>query len=402
MAFWNEARQRWCEIVELPVGLDGKRRRKTFFAKSMGEVKKKAERYQPSGVSSNPDATVSDLADAFMAKKCRGEEPLRPNTEANYRYLVDKLIKPIIGALRVSKLEEHHIEGWLDQLKKGGWPRTDEKGEQRTDKKGQVLLEKPKGPALREDAFIMLGSLLTYGRERKMLAGNPMEFVRAPSPPEKKILFLNREEIARFLTVVRNEDQFPFFYLTLYAGLRVGETLALQWEDVDFEAGIIRVRHTLLEVKRGRITKDKPCECCGVLDGRGPTKTRSGVREIKVTPEIITALRNQQKRLLQLGLRICPWAFPTRKGTPQIQRNVQRLLKRLLFLSGIPKKVSLHGLRHSAATLMITMGTNTKMVQQRLGHGDSKMMDRYVHAAEEHEEIVAQKLAGFFAGVGGG
>lgn len=376
MAFWNEARQRWEVSVELEPGPDGKRRRKMFTGDKAGEVDARARSYKPPATFAADNGTVTDLLEAWFAYRCTGEKAIRPNTKANYRYIMDRMIIPLIGTVQVARLQDIHVTTMLSDLQTAG-------------KKGRV----------RYLTWVVLNAALTYAVKRKKLLANIMTFVDKPVVVERKMQCLDEKEIPAFLKVIRNEDQFPLFLLALYSGMRLGELLGLQWSDVDMATGRINVRHTLLEVKKGNILLGVPCKCCGVVDGRGPVKTEAGLREIQLTPDIVAALTKQRERLFGLGLRASPWVFPNGGGTPMLQGGVRKLLKRFLKLAMVKKSIRFHDLRHSSATLMLTMGVAEKMLQQTLGQTDPKMLQRYIHAVQEHREIVAAKVAGVFAGI---
>lgn len=400
--FYSEANKQWIGMVELPKGMDGKRKRIMRKGATEKEVQKALKPYiEGEQTVTSSKATVGDLCDAWFASRSVGEDAIRTNTKANYTYIIEKLVKPFIGGQRVDKVQDYHINQYMDALKSDSRPRFDKDGKQLISRKtGEPLYEKPKKDRVRQMAWVLLNSVFRYAKKKKMIAVNPMEDAAKPKTKEKKMQCLTKPEIQAFLTVIRNEDQFPLFFLALYSGMRIGELLGLQHEDLDLQNNVLRVNHTLVEDESGHINVGEPCECCGVKDGRAPAKTDAGIREIELTPELVTTLRKQQERLLGLGLRACPWVFPSSNGTPLLQDNTRKLLKRFLKLAMIKKHIRFHDLRHSAATLMLTVGADTKMIQQRLGHSDEKMMKRYVHAVKEHESIVAGKLAGVFAGVG--
>lgn len=141
--------------------------------------------------------------------------------------------------------------------------------------------------------------------------------------------------------------------------MRQGELLALRWEDVDLEAGALRVRGT---------------------------KTARSRRTVKLTPTAVEALKGHIERQMaemeragdthrDLGL-----AFATEAGTPLDRHNlVQRSFKPLLRRAGLPD-VCFHDLRHTCATILLKMGQHPKLVQELLGHANIAItLDTYSH-----------------------
>lgn len=372
-------------MAERPRGQDGKRKRVMRISKIPGpkgekEVWKALKPFvDGEQIVSSTTSTVGELCDLVLASRSVGEDAIRQNTKKNYSYIVESLIKPFIGGQQVAKLQDYHLNQYFDALKLAG-------------KKERV----------RQMAWVFLNSALLYAKKKKMIVSNPLEDVAKPKLKKSEIQCMDKEEIQRFLRTIRAEDQFPLFFLALYGGMRIGEILALQWDDIDFTTGVLTVRHTLMEVESGVITTGYPCPCgCGATDGRSVPKTDAGfMRPIELTEELLASLRKQQERLMGLGLRACPWVFPNGTGGPLLQGNVRKLLKRFLKQAKITKHIRFHDLRHSAATLMLTVGADTQMIQQRLGHANQQMMARYVHAVKEHESIIKAKMAGVFAGVG--
>ena len=144
-------------------------------------------------------------------------------------------------------------------------------------------------------------------------------------------------------------------------GLREGELLALRWENVDLEAGVLQVRRVLSEARSGRIFE-------APKSGKG--------RSVRLTRKGLAALRAHRKRQLEERMsRAGLWqeqglVFPSSVGTPLSARNLQRHFKAVLERAGLPKSTRFHDLRHTCATLLLKQGVHAKYVQEHLGHAD--------------------------------
>jgi len=168
------------------------------------------------------------------------------------------------------------------------------------------------------------------------------------------------------------------FAFMLATGLRIGETLALQWHD--WEGERLWVRRTLH------------------LDGTfGPTKTRHSQAALYLdadTQALLAAHRQTQaeerataKRWQEHGL-----IFPTEVGTPITHRNAARALKVLCQKAGVPY-ISPHGLRHTYTSLAFQAGLSPKQVADRLRHADPSLALRiYQHLQEEDRRRAALNL----------
>lgn len=149
----------------------------------------------------------------------------------------------------------------------------------------------------------------------------------------------------------------PLVVLSATTGLRQGEALALRWEDVHLEAGVLSVRHTL-DPRTRRIA---------------PTKTERSRRTIHLPAVALAGLREQRRRQLEDRLRAGRrwqddrFVFASRLGTALDARNVIRRYHAMRQHLGLPD-VPWHHLRHFAATALLETGEDLFVVSRILGH----------------------------------
>jgi integrase len=151
--------------------------------------------------------------------------------------------------------------------------------------------------------------------------------------------------------------------------LREGGLLGLKWNDLDLEAGTLRVRRTLSETRTGPIFE-------APKNGKG--------RSIKLTEASSKALKSHlERQLVEIeasgdGYQDQGLIFPSLKGTPMNSSNLTgRSFKPLLQRAALPN-IRLHDLRHTCATLMLCEGVHIKLVQELLGHATiSITLDTY-------------------------
>jgi len=206
---------------------------------------------------------------------------------------------------------------------------------------------------------------------------NPVRKTRLPRrglQPEKTIL--TPEQLSSLLEKLP-EPSGSLVWLLILTGLRIGELLALRWQDVDLETGFLRVSRTLYE---GHF--DEP-------------KTRSSNRTVPLSAkgvEILASVRAEAPKMDDL-------VFCSKKGTPLCRRNLRnRQLDPVCGELKIPK-IGWHSLRHSNATLLDAVGTPLGTVQKLLGHSSSDITrGTYIHALPAGAKEAVQKVEDLLTG----
>jgi integrase len=173
------------------------------------------------------------------------------------------------------------------------------------------------------------------------------------------------------------------------AGLRIGEALAVEWSDFDPESQSLRIR---------RAVQRQPGEGLVFVD----TKTEKSRRLVYLTNVATRALlRHHQLQDGQRGAMGEQWSdmnliFCTQFGSPLDGTNVYRSLRQVLTNYDI-RRVGLHELRHSAASIMLSEGVPLKVVQEILGHTSLMLTaDTYSHVTPDLQRDAARKLNRLF------
>jgi integrase len=192
-------------------------------------------------------------------------------------------------------------------------------------------------------------------------------------------------QTAQFLRNVRGHRLYALFHLVTLRGLRRGEAVGLKWSDLDLDAGTLTVTGQLQQLG-GRLIA-------------GPPKSDAGLRVIALDKTTVAALREhklrQEAERAAAGARWTEtgYVFTTRTGKPVGPDRVTRLFRRLVAESGLPP-VTLHGLRHGAATLALAAGTDLKIVQDQLGHSTITLTaDTYTSVLPETARTAADNTA---------
>lgn len=203
---------------------------------------------------------------------------------------------------------------------------------------------------------------------------------------------LDDEEARRLLDLLALE---PVRFRTaitvlIYTGMRRGELIGLKWPDVDFENGLININKTI------SYSPDM-----GVHVNQ--TKNRSSERYIKVSPQVIAALKeqrlNQKQQRLKLGSAWTDTGFIFTNDTGAVMHpdTISDEFRKFRDANGFSKELHLHSLRHTAASLMIAGGVDLVSVAHRLGHADASTTSKiYAHAIQKADARASQVLDDIF------
>lgn len=207
------------------------------------------------------------------------------------------------------------------------------------------------------------------------------------------------EEAARFLAAAKQAGPqlAALFALALDSGARRGEIGGLQWGDVDWTTGIVRVQRTLLS--RGREPE------------YGLPKTKAGIRGIDLSPQTLALLKVHRQHQAELKMRnratyqdhglvfAQEWDGRDSLGAPMAMHNFgTREMGRILKAAKV-RRIKFHGMRHTSATLMLSAGVPPHVVQRRLGHASIEMtLGIYSHVLPGQQQDAAAKLAAILHG----
>ena len=194
------------------------------------------------------------------------------------------------------------------------------------------------------------------------------KYLRSKKDRREALAPLNSEELSVLLRTVRThyKEHFPLFLLLARTGLRIGEALALKWEDIDFNGRFMEVKRGLV---RGKIQTPK--------NG----KNRRVDMSLQLTQVLNQHLVESKKKGLALGLGALPEYIFTNSNGGLIDKDNwrRRVFAKALQKAGL-RKVRIHDLRHTYATLRISKGDNIADVSNQLGHHSVKLtLDTYYH-----------------------
>jgi len=286
---------------------------------------------------------------------------LRTSTAENYATIVRVHLQPAFGRVSLNKLTPEHVQAMLGRLS-------------------------GREPALSPTTIRYIYAVLRIALGRALKTGrvvrNVATLVDAPPKSRPDLAILSGGDVRTLLHATR-EDRLAALYVSAVGlGLRQGELLGLRWSDVDVDAGLLSVRHSL---QRRTHQLAEP-------------KTERGRRTLAMPAIVVVALREHRRRQIAERLAAGPgWTdrdlvFPTAHGSALDTRNVTRALQSALALAGLPP-VTFHSLRHACATLLIEQGEELTVVSRLLGHANlATTADIYAHLTRGMRQGAADRM----------
>jgi integrase len=383
---FREDCQLWCGRVSLVMG-DGRRKRKVVYGKTKSEAldKMSALRAKATG-GTLPDSgsmTVGQLMTRWLettqASLAVTSHEVRTSTVSTH-------VVPRLGGVRLAKLTPLHVEGFYADMLRDGV-----------------------GPGAARHAAVFLSGALNHAVRLRLIPSNPCIGITKPPQPRREMLSLDRPGAQALLDAAKGRPACALVTLALGTGCRLGELLALAWDDLDLDAGSLTVRRSLAQTSAGFTLKEP--------------KTRAARRTLTLPPFALASMREHRVAQLRKGLIGSP-VFCTRSGGYVNRANVLRALRAVIDrvndpqkaerkggrpkkghkppprpakLNVIPEKLRFHDLRHSHASLLLSGGQSLRAVSQRLGHSDPALTLRiYAHALPGDDATLAESLGKMF------
>jgi integrase len=309
--------------------------------------------------------TVCEYLEWWLENSVR--KSVRPRTYESYADLARRHLMPALGKTRLAKLAPQQIQQLVNEKRTSGLsPRT----------------------------VHYLYSVLHHALEQAQLWGlvsrNVARLVRLPRMTRPKVRAFNPAQARIFLQAIRGNRLEALYTIALACGVRQGEALALQWEDVDLDGVTVTVRHTLVRIDGKRVLAEP--------------KTEQSYRTIPLASVALESLRAHLLRQAEEQERVgARWqesgfVFTTKRGTPLDAKNVTHRFQAVVDRAGLPHQ-RFHGLRHSCASLLLAQGLNLKDVSETLGHSRIAVTaDLYGHMYDERRREIADRMDAILLG----
>ena len=362
---------RWAATISLE---DGKR--KTFYGKTRKEVQEKLKvalyEQQQGTLVTTPQQKVEQFLTHWLEDTHK--YTVRPRTYERYEVLIRLHLIPGIGHHQLQKLSPQHLQAfYAKKLKEGLSPTT--------------------VTGLHKMLHLALDKAVEWG----LIARNVCDAVKPPRIKRYEIQPLTPQQVQQFLVAVQGHRQEALFVLALATGMRRGELLGLKWQDINMATGMLQVRRTLTHIPV-KLTGKGGC-------AEAEPKTEKSRRSILIAPFALEKLKEhyarQQEEKRRAGdawkendLVFCSLVG----GHLHSSHIVFYQFKKLLEKAGLPN-IRFHDLRHSSATMLLSLGVHPKVVQEMLGHSQISMtMDIYSHTLPTMQQEAIGKLNAILQG----
>ncbi|MBQ8962936.1 MAG: site-specific integrase [Clostridia bacterium] len=336
--------------VRVDAGTDpatGKRIRKAFYGKTLREAQAKADEFRRA-VADGIDVVsqrqqLSEWIDTWL--EAYGSHRGGYSVQGTHRRNAEKL-RAALGGTRLCDIRQLHIQRFADD--NSGYS------------KSQV-------DKLRATTQLIFRAAVA----NRIITFDPTSEVNWRHQGEGSHRSLTREEIAVVRQHSSGEGYMPLAaMLMLFAGLRRGEVLALRWEDIDRDAGVIHVRHGV------HYEGDAP-----VL---GAPKTKAAVRDVPILPPLVPLLASPGEG----------WVLKDGEGKQPSQNRFEVDWGRYQRKTGL--SIRTHDLRHTFVTLLYDAGVDVKTTQTWVGHTSPAItMSIYTHLTTEKEQVSLERTAAF-------
>jgi len=307
-------------------------------------------------LSSSKEARLGDYLDYWLlVAKAR----VRPTTFATYESTVRLYLKPGLGKKYLTRLRVPDVQMFLDAQSRAG-------------QSNRNILK----------MRIVLSSALKLASQEERVIRNVAQLAKIPSYKPKEVTPWNLNQLRAFLGYANGHKFYSIFVLMSLYGLRSGEAIGLSWSDIDIENSEIHVRRQVQQLNGAYDYVD--------------VKTRAGRRDLPLLDaayEVLVGMRRSNAGPLP------DLVFKTNKGMPIDNNRLRNAFQRLSKEAGLPV-ITLHNLRHAAATNLKNLGIPARDVQGILGHANiSTTLQIYQHANIEDKSKALEQYEQLLVGV---
>lgn len=282
---------------------------------------------------------------------------VKVRTYERYRLIVEQHIKDKTGSIELNDLSPLVLQSFITEFLQSGNRKT--------------------GKGLSANSVNAIISVIQSSLKTAHLLGLTREYtadkLKRPKLKEKPVECFTLAEQKQIEQAILNgkKDKLYGIILCLYSGLRIGELIALQWNDIDLTKGILTISKSCHDGKDGLII-DEP-------------KTATSRRIIPLPKQLLPILRSVKKRSDSPSV-------VSANGSTVSVRSYQRSFELLLKKLKIPHK-GFHSLRHTFATRALECGMDVKTLSEILGHKNPTVtLNRYAHSLMEHKTDMMNKL----------
>ena len=355
---------RWEGRIVIGYDDNGLPKTKNVLAKTKGECIEKLKALKSTITPDTPvklkaDMLFGEWLDYWYETYCKPNA--RPATQRTYEGYIRLYLHPRLGSIPLNKVTTSDIQQMCT------WMMTEARLDQKNGDSGlsdsQVI-----------NCYSLCDRVLEKAVAEKLIVRNPAKGCKLPPNRPNEMNRLSREDMQKVLIQAKEENYYELFLLEFATGLRLGELMALQWDDVNLVTGELRINKQV-NLVGSKLVISEP-------------KTKAAVRTLILPPSVRKVLAEYKTRVNSR------WLFPSPKkdDLPIIPSAVSRRLHTLLEHAGC-EQVRFHDLRHTFATNALAHGMDIKTLSTILGHVSSATtLNTYSHVTDEMRQRAAVKI----------
>ena len=329
-------------------------------------------------IPSGKHITFADFIEIW--KRDYGTKELAPTTYARYVRILETRILPYFGKFALDKIKPTDIMKFYDMLE------CDTQIRRLKNNKGERLT-KPLSKKTILEHHRLLRAMLHKAVYWQLIVNNPADRVQPPKTQKPKRRYYDDEQCKYLLEHLKTQEikYKVAIILTIFTGVRLGELMGLEWDDIDLRNGIISINKASQYLSEKGVFTKYP-------------KTQTSIRDVAIPTFVISLLQEYQawyeEQKNDFGEL---WVNSNRlfiqaDGKPMHPNTISKWFVKFVERIGLPV-INFHGLRHTNATLLISQNIDIAVVSARLGHAQiSTTFNFYVHPVISHNRIAGNAL----------
>lgn len=304
---------------------------------------------------------LEDLLNLWLEKYAKLS--IKPRSYNKYESFIILHINPILGNIPITKITSNMLQDFILQKLENG----------------NLKTNKPLSVNTVFGIVSVLKQAFKLALTLDLIPKDPTVAIKLPQPQEKEIQALTRDEQKRIeeYCLKQTKNNYIGIIICLYTGIRLGELLALTWDDIDFEKKFLYIKKTAYKIKingKNQMVIDKP-------------KTKKSNRIIPLPDKLLNLLQLSKNKSNSY------YILSTKTNNMVDIRSYQRTFESILNKCGI-KHYNFHCLRHTFATRALELGMDIKTLSEILGHTNVAItLNRYAHSLLEYKIQEMNKIS---------
>jgi integrase len=353
--YFDASRDRWVAAISVSPG----KRKKFYFEKKQDAIKKKNEalkELERGTLATGEQRRLGEYLEDWLENVHKSK--LRVGTYINYKKLIRYIVADL-GDIWLLKLTPQQVQTFYA-------------------KKLDAKLSSKIVYNMHGVLHLALKNAVRWG----LVSRNVCDLVTPPSIVSREVVPLTEEQARLLIKYVRGHHLEVLLATAVVTGMRRGELLALRWSDIDFARSRLLVLHSVNFIEGYGYVEGKP-------------KTAAGKRVISLPEFLLDMLKEHRAQQLERSKAASRWedhdlVFPNLSGSYLHPGHMGEAFRKLLKEAGLPT-IHFHDLRHSAASILLCMGVNVKVIQELLGHSDISITLRtYSHLLPSQQQDVVK------------